>query len=98
MSESNHPALHSRDVFLLTTLVAETMKVKVTKRGVTVPKRMLHGAREVTIREEKGHIIIEPVGTSKPEDPDPIRELGREPVPCNAPDAAEHHDRYLYGK
>ena len=33
------------------------MKVKVTERGVTVPKRMLHGAH-----------------------------------------AAEHHDRYLYGK
>jgi len=74
------------------------MKVKVTNRGVTVPKRMLHGAQEVTIREEEGRVVIEPVGQTEAEETDPIQGLGREPVPCNAPDAAEHHDRYLYGK
>lgn len=74
------------------------MKVKVTNRGVTVPKRMLHGAQEVTIREEEGRVVIEPVGHTEAEETDPIQGLGREPVPCNAPDGAEHHDRYLYGK
>lgn len=74
------------------------MKVKVTKRGVIVPKRMLHGAQEVTIREEEGRIVIEPVGETETEETDPIQGLGRKPVQCNAPDAAEHHDRYLYGK
>lgn len=74
------------------------MKVRVTKRGVTVPKRMLHGAQEVTIREEDGRIVIEPVGETKTKESDPIQELGREPVRCNASDAAEHHDRYLYGE
>lgn len=74
------------------------MKVKVTDRGVTVPKRMLHGAREVNIREEEGRVVIEPVGEDESEEADPILGLGREPVPCNTPDAAEHHDRYLYGE
>lgn len=74
------------------------MKVKVTERGVTVPRRMLHGAREVTIREEEGRIVIEPVGRSEVDEADPIYGLGREPVPCHTPDAAAHHDRYLYGE
>ena len=74
------------------------MRVKVTKRGVTVPKRMLHGAQEVTIPEEEGHVAIEPVGNTEAEQTDPIQGLGRGPVPCNAPDAGEHHDSYLYSK
>jgi virulence-associated protein VagC len=59
---------------------------------------MLHGAQEVTIREEEGRVVIEPVGKTETEEADPIHGLGREPVRCSAPDAAEHHDRYLYGK
>lgn len=42
-------------------------------------------------------MVIEPVDYTEAEEPDPIQGLGREPVPCNAPEAAEHHDRDLYG-
>jgi len=67
------------------------MKAKVTEQGVVVPKEFLEGAEEVEIRKENGLIMIIP--TTKG---DPILELGKHPVMCGAPDASEHHDRYLY--
>jgi virulence-associated protein VagC len=68
------------------------MKVKVTEQGVTIPKQMLEGAREVDIRQEAGRVVVEPIR----EEEDPILGLGREPVACEAPDASAQHDRYLY--
>ena len=67
------------------------MKAKVTSRGVIVPRRLLGDAEEVEIRQENGDIIITPL----PGD-DPILGLGSAPVACDAPDASEQHDRYLY--
>jgi hypothetical protein len=68
------------------------MKMKVTKRGVHVPRRMLGDAREVEIRKENEHIVlIIPLQAE-----DPILGLGDHPVPCDASDASEAHDRYLY--
>ena len=67
------------------------MKAKVTKQGVQVPRRMLGEAEEVEIRQENGHVLVIPL----PQE-DPIFGLGQDPVTCNAPDASEAHDRYLY--
>lgn len=72
------------------------MKVKVDEHGVTVPKHMLGGADEVEIRVENGHVVIEPVGSTKANDQDPIMGLGQNPVSCGVPDASTNHDQYLY--
>ncbi|MBI4489065.1 MAG: hypothetical protein HY694_08255 [Deltaproteobacteria bacterium] len=68
------------------------MKAKVTEQGVIIPKTFLEGVEEVDIRKENGTIVVVP--TSKH---DPILDLGKHPVRCGAPDASEHHDKYLYG-
>ncbi len=68
------------------------MRVKVTKRGVVIPKDMLGGAEEVEIRKEDHRIVIALLS-----EPDPIFNLGKNPVDCGVPDASENHDRYLYG-
>lgn len=68
------------------------MKAKVTEQGVVIPKEFLEGIEEVEIRKENGSIVVVPTSTS-----DPILELGKHPVVCGAPDASEHHDKYLYG-
>lgn len=68
-----------------------TMKAKVTPDGVQVPRRMLGEAEEVEIRLEEGRIIVVPLVAD-----DPIAGLGTAPVACEAPDASEEHDRYLY--
>ncbi|NJP08328.1 MAG: hypothetical protein HC866_01700 [Leptolyngbyaceae cyanobacterium RU_5_1] len=68
------------------------MKVRVTEQGVVVPKELLEGIEEVEIRRENGWIVVIPTVKH-----DPILGLGQNPVECSAPDAAEHHDRYIYG-
>ena len=67
------------------------MKAKVTKKGVIVPKEFFTGIEEVDILKEDDRIIIVPVFMN-----DPILDLGKDPVTCNAPDASENHDKYLY--
>jgi len=57
-----------------------------------VPRRMLGEAEEVEIRKENGKVIVIPLPAE-----DQIFSLGEDPVTCNAPDASEAHDRYLYG-
>jgi len=74
------------------------MKVKVGKRGVTVPRRMLGEAEEVEIRNEDGRIVIEPVRVFEKADQDPISGLGQNPVSCGSTDASVTHDQYLYDK
>jgi hypothetical protein len=68
------------------------MKKTVTERGVTIPKHMLGDADEVEIRQEHGTVVVEPVRRE-----DPLAGLGRHPVACGVPDAAERHDVHLYG-
>ena len=68
------------------------MKAKVTKRGLVIPKDMLDDTEEVEIRKEDHRIVISLLPGR-----DPIANLGKHPVDCGAPDASEHHDRYLYG-
>ena len=68
------------------------MKVKVTQRGVTIPRRMLGDAIEVEVRAEEGRVVLTPVLEA-----DPILGLGNEPITTRAPDGAQHHDRHLYG-
>lgn len=67
------------------------MKVKVTENGVTVPRELLDDAEEVEIRKENGKVIVTPLPKV-----DPILGLGENPVACDAPDASEQLDRYLY--
>lgn len=67
------------------------MKVKVTEKGLVVPKAYLKGIKEVEIKKENGLILIVPIT-----DVDPILELGKNPVQCGTPDASEKHDKYVY--
>lgn len=68
------------------------MRVKVSKRGLVIPKTMLTGIEEVRIKKENGVIVISPVSKD-----DPMIRLGKSPVECGVPDASENHDRYIYG-
>jgi bifunctional DNA-binding transcriptional regulator/antitoxin component of YhaV-PrlF toxin-antitoxin module len=57
------------------------MKLKVDQHGVTVPKHMLGDADEVNVREENGHIVLEPISQSENRDDleeDPILGLGQD--------------------
>lgn len=67
------------------------MKVKVTKDGIIIPKKLLKEAKEVDIRDENNVIIIVPLTKS-----DPIYEFGQNPVSCGLKDASEKHDKYIY--
>jgi virulence-associated protein VagC len=69
------------------------MRVKVTKRGLVIPKDLLEGADEVEIRKEGRRIVIALLG-----EPDPIFDLGKKPVELGVPDASEDHDHYLYDR
>ncbi|GEM_PF-596166 len=68
------------------------MKVKVTQRGLLIPKELLEGVRSVEIRRENNQIILTPIVED-----DPIWGLGSDPIRLGIADAAENHDRYLYG-
>lgn len=67
------------------------MKVKVTKRGVLIPKQLLEGVDEVEIRESDGMLLVIPV-----RDEDPIFQLGMNPIEDDITDASVNHDRYIY--
>jgi hypothetical protein len=67
------------------------VKVKVSKRGLLVPKEMLSGAEEVEIRKEDHLIVISPIAKD-----DPVFNLGKRPVECGVTDASERHDKHLY--
>lgn len=69
------------------------MRVRVSKKGVIIPKAYLKGIEEVEIKNENGLILIVPIT-----DTDPILELGKNPVQRDIPDAAEKHDKYLYDR
>ena len=67
------------------------MKARVTEEAVVIPKKFLRGIKEVEIRQE-GEIIVVLPKTKE----DALFKLGRHPISCNAPDASENLDDYLY--
>ena len=69
------------------------MQVNVTEQGLLIPKEFLEGIRAVEIRRENDQIILIPTELD-----DPIWGLGSEPISLGITDAAENHDRYIYGQ
>ena len=51
------------------------MRIKVSEKGLLIPKELLAGATEVDIRKQNGVIIVFPAGKD-----DPIHDIGKEPV------------------
>ena len=72
------------------------MKVKVTARGITIPRRMLGGAMEVEVRQEEDRIVVVPVGEQPLPPDDALYELGSDPVDMGVTDGSISHDHYLY--
>jgi len=66
------------------------MKARVTEDGIIIPKKFLKGVKEVEIRQE-GNVVVFPKTKE-----DSLSKVGRNPVPCNTPDASENLDKYLY--
>ena len=80
------------------------MKLPVTESGVTLPKAWFGDATEVEVRQENGHVKIEPVESLASEDKSSL------PVPADDPlwklfemtsdlpitDASVNLDKYLY--
>ena len=69
------------------------MVAKVTKDGLLIPRSLLRGITTVEIRRRKDRITL----LSLPK-PDPIRKLGRKPVPVRCADGAANHDAHLYDR
>ncbi|HST20447.1 MAG TPA: hypothetical protein VLR90_04990 [Blastocatellia bacterium] len=67
------------------------MKARVTEEGIVIPKKFLKGVKEVEIRQEGNVVVVFPKSKE-----DSIFKLGRNPVACNAPDASENLDKYIY--
>lgn len=68
------------------------LEARVTEQGVVIPKDFLGKVGNVEIRKEENLILIVPITKH-----DPILDLGKQPVMCDAPDASESHDKYIYG-
>jgi hypothetical protein len=77
-----------------TLIAGEKMILKVTDRGVVIPRDMLPDVDEVDVRSEGGVMVVMPL---RAED-DPILGLGSNPVDGGDPDASTSLDKYLYGK
>ena len=81
------------------------MKLPVTENGVTLPKAWFGDAKEVEVRQENGHVSIEPVEPAAPADrqmrpydpDDPIWQLGKRTSDLEITDASVNLDKYLYG-
>lgn len=73
------------------------MNIKVTSRGVTIPRRLLGKAKEVEVRQEEDRIILVPVDDADGPPPadDPIWEFGRNPIDFGVTDASVNLDKYL---
>jgi hypothetical protein len=69
------------------------MKVKVSQKGLLIPKKLLDGATEAEVSKKNGQIVVVPIRKD-----DPIFRLGKHSVKMDVNDAAENHDRYLYGE
>ena len=68
------------------------MKVKVSEKGVLIPRKFLKGVKEVEVRQQNGLIILVPVGAK-----DPIFDIGKHPVKSGIKDGSINHDKYIYG-
>lgn len=69
------------------------MKVRVSEKGLLIPKELLDGIEEAEVRKQNGLIVVVPLGGD-----DPIFRIGKNPVESDVDDGAENHDRYLYGR
>ena len=69
------------------------MKTEVTEHGITIPKQLLEGVKEVEIRKEKNYILVIPLLGE-----DPVFRFGKNPVSDDITDASVNHDRYIYGE
>ena len=67
------------------------MKVKVTEKGLLIPRKFLKGVKEVDVRRQNGLIVVVPVGAK-----DPIFDIGKNPVKLGIRDASVNHDKYIY--
>lgn len=78
-------------------------RLPVTDQGVVIPKVWFGDATEVTLREVNGEIKVIPLPSDEtaameafaPDDP--IWDLGKHPEKLGVSDAAQNHDRYIYG-
>lgn len=68
------------------------MKVKVTEKGVLIPRKFLKGVKEVDVRRQNGLIVVVPLGEK-----DSIFNIGKNPVKLGIKDASVNHDKYIYG-
>lgn len=68
------------------------MKVRVTEKGVLIPRKFLKGVKEVDIRRQNGLIVVVPVGAK-----DSVFDIGKNPVKLGITDASVNHDKYIYG-
>ena len=81
------------------------MKLPVTESGVTLPRVWFGDATEVEVRQENGHVRVEPVVRAAPADGeiqpydvnDPIWQLGKRTSDLPITDASVILDKYLYG-
>ena len=71
--------------------MGNVVRARVTEEGVLIPKKLLPGVEEVEIRQEQDVILVVPAVKD-----DPIFKLGSNPVSCDATDASENLDQYLY--
>ncbi len=71
--------------------IEECMKARVTEEGVVIPKKFLKDIKEVEIRQEGDVVVVFPKRKE-----DALFKLGRNPILCNAPDASENLDEYIY--
>ena len=72
------------------------MILKVTREGVTIPRRLLGKATEVEVRQENGRVVVVPVANEASPIDETLYEFGSDPADFGEPDASVHHDRYLY--
>jgi hypothetical protein len=71
------------------------MIMKVTSRGITIPRRLLGEAKEVEVRQEEDRIVVVPVGDEPLPADDPIYELGSDPIKFGVTDASVNLDAHL---
>src|SRR5258708_34102287 len=68
----------------------DPMKVKVTEKGLLIPRKFLKGVKEVEVRRQNDLIVIVPLGAK-----DPIFDIGKNPVKLGLKDASVNHDKYV---
>lgn len=68
------------------------MKLKVTEKGVLIPKELLGNSQEVEIIQQDDQIIITTIKKKQMS----IWDLGKNPVDCDVNDVGINHDKYLY--